>query len=268
MKKLITVLLVGVLCACVFASCGKASDEKKITVAASSTPHAEILEQCKASLKEKGYELEVRVMTDYVTPNTATEDGEVDANFFQHTPYLEQFNDENNTHLVSVGKVHYEPYAIYAGKTKSLDSLPNGSKIAIPNDSTNEARALLLLESTGLIKLKDGADLTVTVKDIVDNPKKLDIKEMEAALIPGVLDELECAVINGNYALDAGLKVSNALAVEDEKSTAAQTFANILVVKKGNESSEKIKALIETMQSDEIATYIKENYNGAVLPIK
>ena len=191
------------------------SENKKITVAASPSPHAQILQDAVAPLLEKeGYTLEVKEFSDYVLPNTATEQGEVDANYFQHQPYLETFNEENGTHLVSVTPVHFEPFGLYAGKTSSLSALGNGAVIAVPNDTTNEARALLLLEQEGLIKLKSGAGVKATVADIEENPKNLQIKELESATIPTVLADVDIACINGNYALGANLKVSDALATE------------------------------------------------------
>ena len=269
MKKIISLVLVAVICLGAFAliGCEKKSDDKVIKVAASSTPHAEILEICKPILAEQGYTLEIEVMGDYVIPNTATESGDVDANYFQHQPYLDSFNAENGTHLVTVEKVHYEPYGIYAGTCASLDELKEGDKIAVDNDPTNEARALLLLEAAGVIKMKEGADLTSTKNDIVENPLNLDIVEMEAALLPSQLDEVAVAVINGNYAIEAGLKIADALATEDAQSTAAQTFANILVVKEGNENNEAIKALAEALTSEAVKTFIEGKYDGAVVPI-
>lgn len=266
MKKIVSLILAGVLALATFTACSS-SDDKTVTVAASTAPHAEILEQCKEAMAEKGYTLDIRVMDDYVTPNVATDDGDVDANYFQHQPYLDQFNAEKGTKLVTVAKVHYEPYGIYAGTCDSLEALPDGAVIAVPNDATNEARALLLLEANGLITLADGAGLTATKNDITDNPKDLDIREMEAALLPTVLDEVAFAVINGNYAISSGLKVADALAVEDAASEAAQTYANVLVVKEGNEALDKIKALVEVLQSDAVRTYINDTYAGAVVPI-
>ena len=266
MKKILSLVLAGLFCLTAFASCG-GSDDKTLTVAASSAPHAEILEQCKSAMAEKGYTLDIRVMDDYVTPNVATDDGDVDANYFQHQPYLDQFNAEKGTKLAAVAKVHYEPYGIYAGTCKALADLADGAVVAVPNDATNEARALLLLEANGLITLAEGAGLTATKNDIVDNPKNLDIREMEAALLPTVLDEVAFAVINGNYAISAGLNVAEALAVEDAESEAAQTYANILVVKEGSENLEKVKALVEILHSDAIRTYITDTYAGAVVPI-
>ena len=266
MKKIVSLILAGVLALATFTACSS-SDDKTVTVAASTAPHAEILEQCKEAMAEKGYTLDIRVMDDYVTPNVATDDGDVDANYFQHQPYLDQFNAEKGTKLVTVAKVHYEPYGIYAGTCDSLEALPDGAVIAVPNDATNEARALLLLEANGLITLADGAGLTATKNDITDNPKDLDIREMEAALLPTVLDEVAFAVINGNYAISSGLKVADALAVEDAASEAAQTYANVLVVKEGNGALDKIKALVEVLQSDAVRTYINDTYAGAVVPI-
>lgn len=275
MKKLLSLVLALSL-VCAFAACsngktesdeGKSEKDTVITVAASSTPHAEILEAVKDDLKKEGYELVIKTMDDYVIPNTSTEDGEVDANFFQHTPYLEQFNEENGTHLVSVAKIHYEPFGIYKGTSSSLKDIPDGAKIAVPNDATNEARALILLDANGLIKLKDNTDFSATKKDIVENPHNYDIVEVEAALVPKMLDDVAVGVINGNYALGANLNVNEALAKEDSASAAAQTYANILVVKEGNENLPKITALKNALLSDTVKNHITETYNGAVLPI-
>ena len=270
MKKIISLIIAALLCASLFAlvSCGEnKTGNKVIKVAASSTPHAEILEQCKAALAEKGYDLDIKVMSDYIIPNTSTESGDVDANYFQHQPYLDSFNAENGTHLVTVTKVHYEPYGVYAGTCASLADLKEGDKVAVDNDPTNEARALLLLDAAGVIKMKEGADLTATKNDIEENPLNLDIIEMEAALLPSQLDEVAIAVINGNYAIEAGLKIKDALATEDAQSTAAQTFANILVVKEGNENNDGIKALAEALTSEAVKTFIEGKYDGAVVPI-
>lgn len=266
MKKFITLALAALLSAASLVSCSTA-DDKTITVAASSTPHAEILEQTKDILADEGYTLEIKVMDDYIIPNKATDSGECDANYFQHQPYLDNFNAENGTKLVSIAKIHYEPFGIYAGVTSSLDDLKDGAVVAVPNDATNEARALLLLADNGLIEVREGAGLNATKKDIVSNPKNLDIREMEAALIPGVLNEVDIAVINGNYALAAGLKVSGALAAEKSDSEAAQTFANVLVVAEGHENDAKIQALKSALLSDKIRDYITSTYDGAVVPI-
>ena len=265
MKKLLTVVTVALAAALLLASCGK-KENKTVTVAATSSPHAEILEQVKGAMKDKGFDLVVKVVDDYVTPNTATESGDVDANYFQHVPYLDSFNEENGTHLVSVAGIHYEPFAIYKGTSDSLD-LEEGAKIAVPNDPTNEARALQLLAANDLIEVKEGAGLTATKNDITANPLNLDIVEMEAALLPTVLDDVAVAVINGNYALGAGLDVNQSLASEDPDSEAAQTFVNVLVVKEGHENDEAIKALKEVLLSDAVKDYINNTYNGAVLPI-
>ena len=219
----------------------------------------------KDTLAEQGYDLQVKVYDDYVLPNTATEDGDLDANYFQHKPYLDDFNEKNGTHLVSVAAIHYEPYGLYAGTAKALADLKDGDKIAVPNDGTNEARALQLLAAQGLIKLRDGAGLTATKLDIVENPHNYDVVEMEAAVVPTCLDSVAVAVINGNYAINAGLKVSEALAVEDKDSEAAQTFANILVVKEGHEQDEAIQALAKALQTEKVKNFIAEKYDGAVI---
>lgn len=236
-----------------------------ITVAASPVPHAEILAVAAEVLAQQGITLEIKEFTDYVQPCMVTESGEVDANFFAHLPYIEGFNEEKGTHLVSVAGIHYEPLGLYAGKTVSLDALADGAKIAVPNDGSNEARALILLEAQGLIKLKDGAGFTATKLDIVENPKNLDIVEMEAAQLPRTLSDVDMAVINGNYAIEAGLDIASALATEDAESESAQTYTNILVVKEGNESNPAILALIEALKSDAVKSFINEKYAGAVV---
>lgn len=239
-----------------------------LKVAASPTPHAEILNVAKEILAEQGIDLEVVEFSDYVQPNLVTESGEVDANYFQHTPYLDSFNEENGTHLVSVGAVHYEPFGIYPGKSDDLANIADGATIAVPNDTTNEARALLLLQQEGLIKLADGAGITATAKDIVENPKNLQIKELEAANIPNALKDVDIACINGNYAQAAGLSVEkDALAVEATDSLAAETYANVLVVKDGNQDSEKIQALAKALKSDAVRDFINKTYEGAVVPV-
>ena len=243
-----------------------------ITVAAVPTPHAEILNDvCAPILEEQGFELVVKEFTDYVLPNTATEEGEVDANYFQHVPYLDNFNAEQGTHLVSIVAVHYEPFGLYAGRDKSLtslDDLPEGAKVAVPNDPTNEARALLLLQDAGLIKLDESAGLAATKADIVENPRNLDIIELEAAQTALSLEDVDIAAINSNYALEAGLNVSkDAIVTEAADSEAAQTYANVLVVKEGNENNPGIQALAAALNSDEVRDYINDTYEGAVLPI-
>ena len=239
-----------------------------LKVAASPTPHAEILNVAKDILAEQGITLEVVEFSDYVQPNLVTESGEVDANYFQHTPYLESFNEENGTHLVSVGAIHYEPFGIYPGKSNDLANIADGATIAVPNDTTNEARALQLLAAQGLITVRDGAGLTATVNDITENPHNLQMEEIEAAQLPRTVQDVDFAVINGNYAMEAGFSVGkDALATEDASSEAAQTYANVLVVKEGNENNPAIQALLKALQSDEVKNYIDQTYDGAVVAI-
>lgn len=240
-----------------------------ITVAASATPHAEILDQAKEILKEQGYDLQVTVFEDYIQPNNVVDSGEMDANYFQHINYLNSFNEEKGTKLVVAdnGKIHYEPFGIYPGKKATLDELEDGDSIAIPNDTTNEARALLLLQQEGLIKLKDGVGVTATVNDVAENPKNLELVEVEAAQVPKQLQSVAFGVINGNYALEAGLNAGkDSLAVESADGDAIQQYVNILTVKEGNESSEKIVALTNVLKSEEIVNFINERYEGAVVP--
>ena len=265
-KKILSVLLLSTIAASLLAGCGKTEDDKVITVGASPTPHAEILQVIEDNLAEQGYTLKIVEYNDYIIPNTATESGELDANYFQHQPYLDDFNAENGTHLVAVAGVHFEPFGIYAGKTKSLDELQEGAVVAVPNDTTNEARALLLLEAQGLITLKEDAGMTATVADIVDNPLNLEIKELEAAQVSRTVSDVDIACINGNYAADAGFSVSDALATESADSLAAQTYVNVVVVKEGNEESEKTKALVNAILSDEVRDYINSQYEGGVVP--
>lgn len=239
-----------------------------IKVAASPVPHAEILKVAADILAKADITLDIIEYTDYVLPNMVTESGEVDANYFQHGPYLESFNEENGTHLVSVAAVHYEPLGIYPGKSTSLDDIPDGAKIAVPNDTTNEARALQLLAAQGILTIREDAGLTATKNDVVDNPHNIDIIEMEAAQLPRTLADLDYAVINGNYAAEAGFSASeDALATEDADSEAAQTYANVLVVKEGNEEKPAIKALAAALTSQAVKDYIDETYNGAVVAI-
>ena len=273
-KKILALALAGVLVVGALTGCGssksesseKKTDDKKITVAASATPHAEILEEAKTLLKDKGYELEVKVFDDYVQPNNVVESGEFDANYFQHVPYLEQFDEEKGTHLVVAGKIHYEPFGIYPGTKKDLKDIAKGDKIAVPNDTTNEARALLLLQDNGIIKLKDGAGIKATVNDIEENPNNIEIVELEAAQVPRVVNEVAYVVLNGNYALEANYTVKkDALAYEKSDSEAAKTYVNVIAVKEGNENSEKIKALVDVLKSDSIKKFIDEKYDGAVI---
>ncbi|MEA4814809.1 MAG: MetQ/NlpA family ABC transporter substrate-binding protein [Oscillospiraceae bacterium] len=295
MKRFFALLLAGIMCLALLTACGSSStgtttaggdtkteestdginpdidyaalDGTTITVAASPTPHAEILKVAGDILATKGITLKVVEYTDYVQPCNVTESGEVDANYFAHLPYLENFNEENGTHLVSAGAIHYEPFGLYPGKTATIDALADGAQIAVPNDGTNEGRALQLLASQGLITLKDDAGLTATKLDIVDNPKNLDIVEMEAAQLPRTLSSVDMAVINGNSAIEAGLSVGkDAVATEDANSEAAQTYANVVAVKEGNEENPAILALVAALQSEAVRTYITDTYDGAVVP--
>lgn len=269
-KKILAVTLTGVILASSLTGCGKSKkDDKTIKIAASATPHAEILEKAKPLLEKKGYKLEIKVFDDYVQSNQVVESGEFDANYFQHIPYLESFNKEKGTHLVNAGGIHYEPFGIYPGKKKSLDDIAKGDSIAVPNDTTNEARALQLLQDNGIIKLKDGVGLEATVNDIVDNPYDVKIVELEAAQVARVVDETAFVVLNGNYALQAGFSVGkDSIASEKADSEAAQTYVNIIAVKEGNENKDSIKALVEVLKSDEIKEYINETYDGAVVPFE
>ena len=237
-----------------------------ITVAASATPHAEILEAAKEALKEQGYDLQVKVFDDYVQPNEVVESGEFDANYFQHVPYLNSFNEEHGTHLVDAGDIHYEPFGIYPGTKSSLDDVAKGDVIAIPNDTTNEARALLLLQDNGLLTLKDGVGLEATVNDITENPYNLDFEELEAAQVARVVGEVAYVVLNGNYALEAGYSVAkDSIAYEASDSVAAETYVNIIAVAEGHENDAKIKALVSVLRSDEIKKFIEDTYDGAVV---
>ncbi|HBK03576.1 MAG TPA: metal ABC transporter substrate-binding protein [Clostridiales bacterium] len=240
-----------------------------ITVAASPTPHAEILAEAAKILAKEGWELKVTEFEDYIQPNLVVDSGEIDANYFQHIPYLEDFNKEHGTDLVAVARVHYEPFGIYPGTKSDLSQLTDGDVIAVPNDTTNEARALLLLQDNGIIKLADGAGLTATVKDIVENPHNVKIQELEAAQVSRVKDEVAFVVLNGNYALEAGFSVAHdAVAYETSASTAAKTYVNVLVVKAGNENNEGIQALAKVLKSDEIKQFINDTYDGAVVPFE
>ncbi len=289
MKKALSVVFGTVLAASVLAGCAQsaapaapaatteaaaatteaapAAGDTKITIAASPTPHAVILEEAKKILAEEGYDLEITTFEDYVQPNNVVESGEFDANYFQHIPYLNQFNEEQGTHLVNAGGIHYEPFGIYPGTKKSLDEIADGDTIAVPNDVTNEARALLLLQANGIITLKEGAGLTATKNDIAENPHNVQIQELEAAQVPHVIGEVAFACLNANYALEAGFNVANdSLAYETSDSDAAQTYVNIIAVKEGNENSDKIKKLVEVLNSDEIKNFINTQFEGAVIP--
>ena len=285
MKKLVSLLLTGVLAAGLLAGCGGANTPAEtpaaetpaaetgslegttLKVGATPAPHAEILEVVKELLAEEGITLEIAQYNDYVQPNNAVEDGSLDANYFQHITYMNEYNESHGTHLVSVGEIHYEPFGLYAGRTASIDALQEGAQIAVPNDATNEARALLLLEQEGLITLAENAGITATVLDIVDNPLNLEIVEIEAAQLPARLPDVDMAVINGNYAIDAGLSVADALAVESAEGEAATAYANVLAVKEGRETDPAILALVDALKSDEVKTFIDETYAGAVVAV-
>ena len=303
MKRFLAVTLSLLITAAFITGCGSTgnsadansnSDDKVITVGASPSPHAEILavakdvlaEQgytslatarisacgeglavAKDVLAEQGYTLDVKEYSDYIQPNVALSAGDLDANYFQHKPYLDDYNKNNSTDLVSAAAIHYEPFGLYSTTIKSLDELKDGDKVAVPNDATNEARALLLLQDNGVIKLKDDAGLSATKNDIVENPKNLDITEIEAAQLPRSINNVAIAAINGNYAVEAGLKVSDAIAVEAKDSLAAETYANIVAVRPDNKDDEKIKALISALQSDKVKSFIDEKYQGAVVAV-
>ena len=300
-KRVLSSILAGVLAVSVFAGCGSKTEDNSqaaadngttpateaaaeesteaaggaveskgtITVAASATPHAEILAAAKPILAEQGWDLEVTEFDDYVLPNEVVESGEMDANYFQHVPYLDSFNEEKGTHLVEVGKIHYEPFGIYPGTKSSLEDIADGDVIAVPNDTTNEARALLLLQDNGIITLKDGAGLEATVNDIAENPYNVEIQELAAESVARVADEVAYVVLNGNYALQAGFSVAkDALANEKSDSEAAKTYVNVIVVKEGNENNEGVKALVDVLKSDEIKKFINDTYDGAVIPFE
>lgn len=283
-KRVLTGILAGVLALGTLAGCGSSADNAGqngnaqqneagqgkdatvIKVAASSTPHAEILEEAAGILAEQGYDLQVTVFDDYVQPNLVVESEEFDANYFQHIPYLESFNAEQGTHLVNAGGIHYEPFGIYPGTKASLDEVAEGDVIAIPNDTTNEARALLLLQDNGLLTLKEGAGLTATVNDIAENPYNIKFQELEAAQIARIKGEVAYVVLNGNYALQAGFSAAkDAISYEKEDSEAAKTYVNLIAVKEGHEKDAGILALVEALKSDEVRQFISENYDGAVV---
>ena len=288
MKKLVSLLLTGALSFGLLAGCGGGTGSANtptgnsetpgtentaslegttIKVGASPAPHAEILEVAKGLLAEQGITLDIVEFNDYIQPNTAVENEELDANYFQHITYMNEFNESDGTHLVSAAEIHYEPFGLYAGKTASLDELADGAQIAVPNDATNEGRALLLLQQEGLITLKEGAGLTATKADIAENPKNLEIVELEASQLPVRLGDVDMAVINGNYAIDAGLKVADALAVEASDGEAAQAYVNVLAVKEGQENDPAIQALVAALKSDEVKAFMEETYEGAVVPM-
>ena len=303
-KKVLSTILAGVLALSTFAGCGSSAEESTdtsavtkeettvaateetvsaestestdtaaeggtIKVAASATPHAEILEEAKKILADEGWDLEIKIFDDYVMPNEVVESGEFDANYFQHVPYLESFNNEKGTHLVNAGGIHYEPFGIYPGTKSDLSELADGDTIAVPNDTTNEARALLLLQDNGIITLKEGAGLEATVNDIAENPHNVKIEELAAKQVARVAPEVAFVVLNGNYALQAGFSVAkDALAYEASDSEAAKTYVNIIAVKEGHENDPGIQALVKVLKSDEIKQYINDTYDGAVIPFE
>lgn len=279
MKKILALLLAltmaFALCACGDGESAatepsggeQAGEPVTLKVGATPAPHAEILEVVRDILAEQNITLEIAQYNDYNTPNDSVEDGSLDANYFQHITYMNDYNSSNGTHLVSVGAVHYEPFGLYAGRTASIDALADGAQIAVPNDATNEARALLLLEQEGLITLADGVGINATRLDIVENPKNLEIVELEAAQIPAQLESVDLAVINGNYAIDAGLSISDALAIEANDGAAAEAYANVLAVKEGRENDEAIQALYAALCSDQVKEFINDTYAGAVVPL-
>ncbi len=276
--KILSIALAAALVVGALTGCGSSNssndggsaaggDTVTLKVGASLTPHAEILEEAKPILAKEGIDLEIVKMEDTVTPNTGLEEGSLDANYFQHQPFLDDFNAENGADLVSAGTIHYEPFGIYAGKTSSLDELPDGAIVAVPNNVTNEARALLLLEQEGVIKLKDGAGIKATAADIVENPKNIEFKEIAPEQLVRSLPDVDIAVINGNYAIEGGLHVKDALATESDQGVAAQTYANIVAVRSEDKDNEAIKKLVEVLKSDEIKQFINDKYEGAVVPI-
>lgn len=249
------------------AASSSAASDNVITVGASPSPHAEILEAIKPELEAQGYELKAVEYSDYVQPNVALSEGDLDANYFQHLPYLENYNTENGTDLASAGAIHFEPMGLYAGKSSDITNVPDGAKIAVPSDATNEARALLLLQDQGVIKLTDGVGLEATANDIVENPHNVELVEVEAAAVPRSLQDVDFGVINGNYALSAGLDTSATLASEGADSEAAQTYANIIAVRSGDENSEKTQALLKALTSDTARKFIEGTYKGSVIPV-
>ena len=263
----LSLLALGGLTACGGSGAAGSADDSVITVAASPAPHAQILTDFAAPrLAEQGIELKVKEYTDYIQPNKDTASGAVNANYFQHITYLENSNAENGTDLVSAGLIHYEPFAVYAGTSNDLNAIADGATIAIPNDPTNEGRALLLLQDLGLISLSDPDNLEATPKDIKDNPHNIKFQELEAAALPRALSSVDFAVINGNYAIEAGYHVSDALAHESSDSLAVEKYANIICVAKGSEDKKAVRALVEVLTSEDFKSYLEEHYGEDVLP--
>ena len=243
-----------------------AESKGTVTVAATAVPHAEILEAAKPLMEAAGWDLEIVVFTDYVQPNEVVESGDIDANYFQHVNYLNSYNEEKGTHLVNVGEIHYEPLGIYPGKESDLTAISDGAEIAVPNDTTNCARALLLLEAQGLIKLDPEAGITATEIDIIENPHNIKIVPLAAEQVARTLPDVAFGVVNGNYALEAGLSTEDAVAIEADDSAAIQEYVNVIAVKEGNEENEGVKALVDVLKSDEIKAFINEKYEGSVVP--
>jgi len=264
MKKILSLVLITLLSVSLLAACGKeTSDSNSIIIGVSPNPHEDIVEVIIDDLEEEGIEVELKTFNDYKTPNIALDDGEIDANFFQHEPYLDDFVENEGVDLVSLGGIHIEPMAVYSSRLDSFDDIEDGSEIAIPNDTVNGGRALILLENHGLIKLDEDVGLEATENDIVDNPKDITFTTLEAAIIPNSLDDVDAAVINGNYALEADLNpVGDGLIIEDSDSP----YANILAVRAGEEDEDKFTKLLEALQSDKIKDYIENEYNGAIVP--
>ena len=264
MKKYLSLVLVIVLSLSVLVACGEEEvDQSGIRIGVSPEPHGSLVELIVDELKEEGIEVEIVPFTDYVTPNTSLADGDIDANFFQHKPYFDDFIEKQNLDLVSIGTVHVEPMALYSNSLDSIDSLEDGSEIAIPNDSVNGGRALLLLQAQGLISLGEDSGVEASIADIEDNPKNLSFTELEAAFLPRALDDVDAAIINGNYALEAGLNpLQDGLLIEDGDSP----YANLIAVRKGEEGQERFSKLLKALQSDKVKIFIEENYEGAVVP--
>ena len=266
MKKIIALILALTL-ALSLAACGGAGNSKTIKVGTAPGPHAEIMESVKEALAKEGYTLEIVEFSDYILPNTALDEGQIDANYFQHITYMNGFNEDHGLKMVSAAGIHYEPMGLYAGKTASIDALPEGAQIAVPNDATNEARALLLLEQEGIIKLKEGAGIYATKDDIVENPLNVEIVETNAELLTSVLRDVDMAVINGNYAIAAEMKIADALAVEAADGTAAEAYVNVITVMAGKENDPKTQALVKALTSEAVREFMEKTYEGAVVPL-
>ncbi len=267
LRKILSLLLVSVLLVSLSACSGsKEADANRLVVGATPAPHAELLEFVKPILAEQGIELVIQEYTDYVLPNQALDAGDIDANFFQHYPYLANFNENNGTDLVSAAAIHFEPLGLYAGRSSDLSSISEGASISVPNDATNEARALQLLAAQGIITLPEGAGLSVTARDIVDNPYNVEIVEIAAEQVPRTLADVDFAVANGNYALEAGI-TDKLITTESKESEGATTFANVIAVKRGNESDPRIVALCNALQTEEVRQFIEEKYGDTVIPM-